>query len=46
MKYMRGGDNVYMCMYDLQKAFDTVEYSVLLKRLFEIGVNGRLWRLL
>ena len=45
-KYMRGGSRVFMCLYDLQKAFDSVEYSVLLERLFEVGINGKLWRLL
>ena len=37
---------MHMCLYDLQKAFDSVEYPVLLKRLFEAGVNGKTWRLL
>ena len=37
---------IYMCFYDLQKAFDSVHYSVLLKRLYEAGVDGRAWRLL
>ena len=35
-----------MCFYDLQKAFDSIHYSVLLKRLYEAGVDGRVWRLL
>ena len=35
-----------MCFYDLQKAFDTVHYSVLLKRLYEVGIDGRAWSLL
>jgi hypothetical protein len=35
-----------MCLYDLQKAYDSVEYPVLLKRLFDVGVNGKLWRLM
>ena len=34
-----------MCLYDLQKAYDSVEYSVLLNRMFEVGINGRTWRL-
>ena len=25
-RYLRGGSRVYMCLYDLQKAFDSVEY--------------------
>ena len=35
-----------MCLYNLQKAFDSVEYPVLLHRLYEAGVNGKCWRLL
>ena len=35
-----------MCLYDLQKAFDSVEFPVLLKRLFDIGVNAKTWRIL
>ena len=39
-RYVREGGRVHMCLYDLQKAFDSVEYPVLLKRLFEAGVNA------
>ena len=35
---------MYMCLYDLQKTFDSVEYPVLLDHLFEAGMN--LWGLL
>ena len=35
-----------MCLYDLQKAFNSVEYPVLLQKLFDAGVNGKMWRLL
>ena len=35
-----------MCLYDLQKAFDSVEFPVLLDRLFSIGVNGKTWRII
>ena len=45
-RYLRGGSRVYMCLYDLQKAFDSVEYPVLLEKLYEVGVNGKMWRLL
>ena len=44
--YMSEGSVVHMCLYDLSKAFDSVEYPVLLKRLFDVGINGKLWRLL
>ena len=29
-----------------QKAFDSVEFPVLLNRLFQIGINGKTWRLI
>ena len=45
-KYLNSGSKVYMCLYDLQKAFDSVEYAVLMDKLFEVGVNGKMWRLL
>ena len=45
-RYLRGGSQVFMCLYNLQKAFDSVEYPVLLKRLYEVGVNGKCWRLM
>ena len=32
------------CSYDLQKSFDSVEYPVLLEKLFDAGVNGKMWR--
>ena len=35
-----------MCLYDLEKAFDSIEYPVLFNRLFEVGVNGKTWRVL
>ena len=43
--YMESGSDVFMCLYDLQKAYDSVEYPVLLQRLFDGGINGKLWRL-
>ena len=39
--YSQRCEKVYMCFYDLQKAFDSVHYSVPLKRLYEAGINGR-----
>ena len=42
-RYLNGGSTVYMCLYDLQKAFDSIEYPVLLKRLYDLGVNGKCW---
>ena len=35
-----------MCLYNLEKAFDSVRLFVLLKRLFHAGINSKTWRLL
>ena len=45
-RYLQEGSRVYMCLYDLQKAFDSVEIPVLLGRLFQAGVNSKTWHLL
>ena len=37
---------MYLCFYDLQKAVDSVQYPILLKRLYDAGNNGKTWRLL
>ena len=34
-----------MMLYDLEKAFDNIEYSVLLDHLYQSGANARMWRL-
>ena len=44
--YSRCSEKVYMCFYDLQKAFDSIQYPVLLKRLYEAGVNGKACRII
>ena len=41
-QYLRGGSCVYMCLYVLQKAFDSVEYPVLLEKLFDVAMNGNI----
>ena len=45
-RYMRCGSHVFMCLYDLEKAFDSVEYPILLDRLYAAGINGKCWRLI
>ena len=45
-RYLQEDCNIFMCLYDLQKAFDSMEIPVLLQRLFEIGVNSKTWRIL
>ncbi len=42
----RRNENAYLCFFDLQKAFDTVQYPILLKQIFDCGINGKAWRLL
>ena len=37
---------MHMCLFDIHKAFDSVEFPVLLDCLFSIGVNGKTWRLI
>ena len=45
-RYLMEGGKMYMCLYDLEKAFDSVEFPVLLKRLFDVGINSKTWRIL
>ena len=33
-KLLQNGDSPYLCLYDLEKAFDSVEYDVLLHHLY------------
>ena len=37
---------VYQCFYDLEKAFDSVEYCVPLDHLYRSGINGKCWILI
>ncbi len=36
----------YLCFYDIEKAFDSVEFPTLLQHLHAIGINGKSWRLI
>ena len=45
-QYSRSSEKMYVCFYDLQKAFDSVQYPVLLTRLYEAGIDGKAWRIL
>ena len=40
-QFAQQGEGMYMCFYNLQKAFDSVQYPVLLKRLYEAGIEKK-----
>ena len=42
-RYERGGSSVHMCLYNLQKAFNSVKFSILLCGLFSIGDLFKYW---
>ena len=42
----RNGNTVLQTFYDLEKAFDSVEYAILLKHLYSRGVHGKCWRII
>lgn len=44
--FARNGDSPYLCLYDLEKAFDSIEYDFLLKHLYDQDINGKTWRLI
>ena len=46
LKHIREGDTPYLCFFDLEKAFDSVEYHTLLSHIFKLGVNGKCWRII
>lgn len=43
---LRDGRVSYLSLYDLEKAFDSVEHCILLQSLFHAGINGKAWRLI
>ena len=46
LKFVREGDDTYLCLYDLEKAFGSIEFPTLLSHLFKYGINGKCWRLI
>ena len=44
--HARDGGKPFVGFYDMEKAFDSVETPILLERIYSVGVNGKLWRLL
>ena len=41
--YIQNGSTVYQCHYDLEKAFDSVEFCV---HLYKSGIHGKAWRVM
>ena len=46
INYICQGERPFLCFYDLEKVFDSVEFPVLLSHLFSAGINGKSWRLI
>ena len=44
LKVIRDGGEAYLCLYDLEKAFDSIEHAILLNSLYDADVNGKAWR--
>ena len=44
LKFVREGDETYLCLYDLEKVFDSIEFPTLLSH--QYGINGKCWRLI
>ena len=45
LTHARENGKPFLCFYDVEKAFDSVELPVLLKEIYAVGINGKLWRL-
>ena len=43
---LRSGGHPFLCLFAIEKAFDSVELPVLLGRLYNIGIRGRCWRII
>lgn len=46
LNHLQNGGQPYLCLYDIEKAFDSVEFPILLRELYDIGINGKFWRLI
>ena len=44
--YIERGSKVFCAMLDASSAFDVVWHDGLFYKLFKIGINGKLWRVL
>ena len=46
LKLLREGGKAFLSLFDLEKAFDTIEKTVLLRCLYKRGICGRAWRII
>ena len=46
LNLVRQGSNPYLCFYDIEKAFDSIEFPILLQHLYDAGINGKCWRVI
>ena len=46
LNYIRQGEKPFLCLYDIEKAFDSVEFPILLQHIFSIGINGKSWHII
>ena len=44
--HLKEGGPPYLCLFDIEKAFYSIEIPILLQHLFKLGINGKLWRLI
>ena len=42
---LRDANTAFLFLYELEKAFDSIEHPVLLHSLFHVGISGRSWKL-
>ena len=45
LTHVRDGGKPFLCFYDIEKAFDSVELPILLRQLHTISLDGKFWRL-
>ena len=46
LKVVREGGDAFLSLFNLEKAYDSLEHDVLLDSLFDAGIKGRAWRII
>ena len=44
--HLQDGGTPFLCLFDIEKTFDSVELPILLQHLLNKGINGKFWRLI